>query len=181
MALNNRILSFFPGCAYYLASCSAASALFEIAPAVHLHDAKYVSTLFVLDTPCERAKALGSRQAAVCSLPHGSLTPAVVLTEPPNTVKCSRREYHYCSDCHRHTGSNPVLVEGVLARPDLAGVLAYPATLAHAFAHRKRMYLTNGYSVVKVAKGRLSLSPPYWLKDFRLLHKKLKKFLQPSQ
>ena len=35
---------------------------------------------------------------------HGSLTPAAVLTEPPNAVTRSRREYHYPFGCRRHTG-----------------------------------------------------------------------------
>ena len=71
--------------------------------------------------------------------PHGSFTPAAVLTEPsPLLETVAGREYHCHSDCHRHTGGNPILAEGFLARPGKPkpGVMAYPAAMARAFAHR---------------------------------------------
>ena len=50
--------------------------------------------------------------------PHGSFTPAAVLTEPPPLLETvAGREYHCHSDCHRHTGGNPILAEGFLAGP----------------------------------------------------------------
>ena len=73
----------------------------------------YWQSLFVPDTPAR----LGSRQAVACSPPHGSFTPTAVLTEPPPLCEAvAGREYHCHSDCHRHTGSNPALTKGVLAR-----------------------------------------------------------------
>ena len=56
---------------------------------------------------------IAKRQAAY--LPHGSLTPTVVLTEPPNAVTRSRREYHYHSGCHGRAGGIPTLIAGFLA------------------------------------------------------------------
>ena len=57
--------------------------------------------------------------------PHGSFTPAAVLTEPSLLLETvTGREYHCHSDCHRHTGGNPEL-----------------------------MYLMNGYLVFKVHGG----------------------------
>ena len=90
----------------------------------------YVCTLFVLDARCAeshiRFTEIAKRQAA--DLPHGSLTPAVVLTEPPNAVTRSRREYHYRSGCRGHAGCSPTLIAGFLARriaghgvPDYSG------------------------------------------------------------
>ena len=69
--------------------------------------------------------------------PHGNFTPTAVLTEPPPLCEAvAGREYHCHSDCHRYAGGKPTLAAGVLARPDRAGVMAYPAAVAHAFAHR---------------------------------------------
>ena len=69
--------------------------------------------------------------------PHGSFTPTAVLTEPPPLFETvAGREYHCHSDCHRRAGGKPALAAGVLARPGRAGVMAYPAAVAHAFAHR---------------------------------------------
>ena len=69
--------------------------------------------------------------------PHGSFTPTAVLTEPPPLFETvAGREYHCHSDCHRRAGGKPALAGGILARPGRAGVMAYPAAVAHAFAHR---------------------------------------------
>ena len=54
--------------------------------------------------------------------PHGSFTPAAVLTEPSLLLETvTGREYHCHSDCHRHTGGNPILAEGFLAGPGKPG------------------------------------------------------------
>ena len=54
--------------------------------------------------------------------PHGSFTPAAVLTEPPPLCEAmAGREYHCHSDCHRHTGGNPILAEEFLAGPGKPG------------------------------------------------------------
>ena len=69
--------------------------------------------------------------------PHGSFTPTAVLTEPPPLCEAvAGREYHCHSDCHRHAGGKPALAGGILARPGRSGVMAHPAAVAHAFAHR---------------------------------------------
>ena len=72
-------------------------------------------------------REVAKRQFAL--LPHGSFTPAVVLTEPPPLLDpvsraVAGREYHYHPDCHGHTGSNPVL-EQVFSLTSLGRVVAY--------------------------------------------------------
>ena len=79
--------------------------------------------MYVRHTICPRhpvcvAFSLGSRQAVVCSPPHGSFTPTVVLTEPPPLFETvAGREYHCHSDCHGHAGCNPALAGGSVALP----------------------------------------------------------------
>lgn len=75
-----------------------------------------------------------AKRRIACS-PHGSFTPTVVRTEPPNAVKRSRREYHYHSDCHRHAGGNPALEQVISLAP--SGGRGVPNSVACAFAlHR---------------------------------------------
>ena len=82
------------------------------------------SVVYVRHTICPRhpvcvAFSLGSRQAVVCSPPHGSSTPTVVLTEPPPLFETvAGREYHCHSDCHGHAGCSPALAEGPIALPE---------------------------------------------------------------
>lgn len=93
-------------------------------------------TLFVLDARVQ-AEAWEIIKRRFATPPHGSFTPAAVLTEPPPLLETvAGREYHCHSDRHRHTGGNLILAEGVLARPGKPGVMAYPAAVARAFAHR---------------------------------------------
>ena len=48
--------------------------------------------------------------------PHGSFTPAAVLTEPSLLLETvTGREYHCHSDCHRHIRGNLILTKGILA------------------------------------------------------------------
>ena len=47
---------------------------------------------------------------------HGSSTPPAVLTEPPNAVTRSRREYHYPFGCRRHTGGPRLPRQDTFAR-----------------------------------------------------------------
>ena len=65
-------------------------------------------------------REIAKRQFA--SLPHGSFTPTVVLTEPPPLLDpvsraVAGREYHYHPDCHRHIGSNPMLKQVISLVP----------------------------------------------------------------
>ena len=79
---------------------------------------------------------------------HGSLTPTVVLTEPPNAVTRSRREYHYPPDCYGHTGSNPVLTD------DRDRSLRLEVLADHLYwlmlSHIRFNVSTNDYSLFKV-------------------------------
>lgn len=80
--------------------------------------------------------------------PHGSFTPAVVLTEPPNAVMRSRREYHCHFGCHGRTRGHPVSAAGPLARLRGEGRGA-PNCRSLCFRTPKLMYLTNEYSIVE--------------------------------
>ena len=56
----------------------------------------------------------GSHQAAACWPLHGSLTPSVVLTEPPPLLaSVAGREYHCPSDCRRRAGCSPALAVNI--------------------------------------------------------------------
>ena len=58
---------------------------------------------------------MGIYQAAACVTASRESHPSAVLTEQPNTVMCSRLEYHYPFDGHRRNGCSPLFVVGVLA------------------------------------------------------------------
>ena len=83
---------------------------------------------------------------------HGSLTPAAVLTEPPNAVTRSRREYHYPFGCRRHTGGLQLLRQDTFARHKGSSRFEPQGSCSRT---PNLMYLMNDYLVVKVhaAKG----------------------------
>ena len=125
-------------------------------PCIWLYDRKHF--LFVPDTPkmlmCDYARKITKRSAA--NWRHGSCTPTVGLTEPPH---CLRR-IGYRSDCG-WTGvslsSLCVLAESGAARYFQSVFSACRLSAGHGvplytlmlISVTKRMYLVNGYSVVK--------------------------------
>ena len=89
--------------------------------------------------------------------------PSMVLIEPPPLLETvAGREYHCHSDCHRHTGGNPILAEGFLAGSGKPGVMAYPAAVARAFAHRNWCTWWMGIWFSRCMEGRVTLSHPYY-------------------
>ena len=115
------------------------------------------STPFVHDTPC--AGSLNHREVIKrqpAPLPHGLLTPSVVLTGPPPLRDpafggaVAGREYHCHSGCHGRAGGNPTLAAGLLAH-SLGGGHGVPDCRgSHSRASPELMYLMNAYSIVRV-------------------------------
>lgn len=106
---------------------------------------------YLSSTPRVQAEAWEIIKRRFAAPPHGSFTPAAVLTEPPPLLETvAGREYHCHSDCHRHTGGNPILAEGVLARPGKPGGHGVPCCCGSRFRASELMYLMNGYLVFKV-------------------------------
>ena len=110
-------------------------------------------------------REIAKRQFA--SLPHGSFTPTVVLTEPPPLLgpvsrAVAGREYHYHPDCHGHTGSNPVL-EQVFSLASLGRVVAYQTR----WLALSRIVRTDVLSECVFSCQGASLQVPFAVIDYR--------------
>ena len=117
---------------------------------------------YLSSTPRVQAEAWEIIKRRFAAPPHGSFTPAAVLTEPPPLLETvAGREYHCHSDCHRHTGGNPILAEGFLARPGKPGSWR-TLLLWLALSRIGTDVLDEWVFVFKVHGGRVTLSPPYY-------------------
>ena len=110
-------------------------------------------------------REIAKRQFA--SLPHGSFTPTVVLTDPsplldPVSRAVAGREYHYHPDCHGHTGSNPVL-EQVFSLASLGRVVAYQTQ----WLALSRIVRTDVLSECVFSCQVASLQVPFAVIDYR--------------
>lgn len=161
MALNSNT-HWLPGwtSVLYVISDTIKSAALSIPFGPFCECCRICKAHYLSSTP--RVRVVSHREVAERRLampPHGIFTPTAVLTEPPNAVKRSRREYHCHPDCHRHAGSNPTL-EQVISLSPFQDVIAYQ-TRRLMLSHIIRAEVSaNEYSIVKVPRG-FPLSAPY--------------------